>query len=136
MKRVTLLVACLCIPSCGYLVTPTASSDSDPEVCVRYGRYLHTPAFQNGPLLQHYAAEIKKRRLLTAEEMTAVQGRVIGIGMSECVLFASWGQPTRANRSVWKTGARTQYVYRDMGYYASTSRYVYVEDGKITGWQK
>lgn len=123
------------VSGCGHLVTSTAPTDSDAEVCERYGRYLHTRAYQSGPLLPQYLAEVQKRGLLSADEMAAVQARRIGIGMSECALFAAWGTPTRANRSVWRTGSRVQYVYRDMGYQISRSRYVYVEDGKITGWQ-
>jgi hypothetical protein len=125
----------LATSGCGHLLTSTAPTDSDAQVCERYGRYLHTRAFQDGPLLQDYAAEIKRRDLLTPEELAAVQSRQIGMGMSECVMFASWGAPTRANRAAWQGGHRTQYVYRDLGYYASTRRFVYVEAGKIVGWQ-
>lgn len=135
INRVIGTLLLMTVAGCGHLLTSTASTDSDFDVCERFGRYSSTKAFQDGPLVESYFQETQKRRLLTAQEYTAIRERQIGLGMSECALFASWGRPTRANRSVSRNGVRVQYVYRHSGYYASTTRYVYTEDGKITSWQ-
>jgi hypothetical protein len=136
MRRIALAAPLLvAIAGCGHLITSTASTDSDFDVCERFGRYSNTPAFQHGPLAESYFQETQKRQLLTAREYTAIRDRKIGVGMSECALIASWGRPTIANRSVSRYGVRVQYVYRSPGYYVSSARYVYTEDGRVTSWQ-
>jgi hypothetical protein len=58
-----------------------------------------------------------------------VQGREIWIGMSECELFASWGPPSKRNRTVGVGGTHVQNVYESQG------TYVYTENGRVTAWQ-
>jgi len=78
--------------------------------------------------------EAKSRELFTDEEIRLIKEQKIGIGMSEKALVTSWGNPTKINRSVRRYGVHKQYVY---GSYSRYSRptYVYVENGKVTGWQ-
>lgn len=65
---------------------------------------------------------------LPPKEQAAAQRNEIFIGMSEEGLRASWGGPNDINRTVTEHGEHKQYVYPG-------GRYVYVEDGKVTGWQ-
>jgi len=135
ITRALLVFALPTLASCGHLITSTASTDTDFDVCERFGRYSNTRAYQGGPLLESYFQETQKRQLLTTQEYTWIRDRKIGMGMSECALFASWGWPTSANRTVTRYGTRVQYVYRSTGYYTSTAAYVYTENGKVTSWQ-
>lgn len=54
-----------------------------------------------------------------------IEGEIF-IGMSEDALIESWGHPKRINETVGRWGVHKQYVY--------WSKYVYVENGKITSW--
>ena len=54
----------------------------------------------------------------------------IQIGFSAADVRASWGAPSKINRSVGEYGVHEQWVYR----YPSDV-YVYIEDGVVTGWQ-
>jgi|GEM_PF-2351927 len=53
--------------------------------------------------------------------------KTIWIGMTEEMLYDSWGQPKEINRTVTKYGEHKQCIY--------SSAYVYVENGVVTSWQ-
>ncbi len=66
---------------------------------------------------------------LTDEDRDAIAQQSIFIGMSEAALIASWGVPTQINRSAYEGAGRSdQYVYESRGVY------VYIEGGRVTGW--
>lgn len=56
------------------------------------------------------------------------------IGMSEEALIESLGKPDDINTSVGSWGVHKQYIYGGYGYTHAT--YIYVENGKITSYQK
>lgn len=60
----------------------------------------------------------------------------IQVGMTLAGLYAAWGFPKRANRSVGRFGVHIQHVY-EWGYYPDNHRtaYVYTENGILTSWQ-
>ena len=78
--------------------------------------------------------EVKARKLLSDEEIDLVKSKEIRLGMSEKALLASWGTPTKTNKSVSSFGVRKQFVYGTFSKYSSPT-YVYVENGKVTSWQ-
>lgn len=51
----------------------------------------------------------------------------IWIGMTEEMLYESWGKPSEVNRTVTKYGEYKQCIYY--------STYVYIENGVVTSWQ-
>ena len=54
--------------------------------------------------------------------------RMIWIGMTEAMLYDSWGQPEDINTTVTSYGSRKQFVY-------GSGQYVYVVNGKVDAWQ-
>lgn len=76
--------------------------------------------------------EARERGLFTSSEIDKIKDGKIWRDMSETALRASWGLPSDINKSVGSYGIHKQYVYGS--FYDRT--YVYVEDGKVTGWQK
>ena len=57
----------------------------------------------------------------------------IQIGMTEEQVLASWGLPSRANRSVGSWGVHKQWIY-ELPHYKCA--YLYIENGILTSWQK
>lgn len=101
------------------------------EFCVNYGEFLRgkdfSEQFGEGRSLENiFAAEAKRRNLNV--DRAAAKKEVIRMGMNECTLYASWGEPDRVNNSVGRWGVHKQHVY-DRG------QYVYTENGRITSWQ-
>jgi hypothetical protein len=72
---------------------------------------------------------VLKENGLTDKELEMINERKIFIGMSQCGLYASWGKPTKENKSVNRWSIRIQHIY---GY---NRNYVYTENGLITSWQ-
>lgn len=66
--------------------------------------------------------------LMTKEEVTLALNDKIQMGMNRCAVIASWGIPDRVNKSVSSGGISEQFVYNRW-------QYVYLTDGKVTGWQ-
>lgn len=60
----------------------------------------------------------------------AILNNKIFIGMSRSALIESWGRPQKINTTVTEYGKEEQFVYGNFG------PYVYVENGKVTSWQK
>lgn len=48
--------------------------------------------------------------------------------MSQCGMYAAWGDPVRENQSVGSWGRKIQHVYQ-------SRNYVYTENGRITSYQ-
>jgi hypothetical protein len=78
--------------------------------------------------------EARSRGLLKDYEIYLIKEKKIMTGMSETALILSWGYPTKINRSVGSYGVHKQFVYRGYSRY-SPSTYVYVKNGKVSGWQ-
>lgn len=78
--------------------------------------------------------EAFSRNLITSDEFNLIVDRKIRVGMSEKALIASWGYPSKVNRSVDRYGVHKQYVYGSYSKYSSPT-YVYVENDEVTGWQ-
>ncbi|MHB8079597.1 MAG: hypothetical protein ACYDIE_10125 [Candidatus Krumholzibacteriia bacterium] len=73
----------------------------------------------------------KQRAELAAKWGADLGGRIdrheIWIGMSSAMALASIGSPRERNRTVTASGVREQWVYAE--------RYLYFDDGILTGWQ-
>lgn len=78
--------------------------------------------------------EARTRGLITDDEIRLIKEKKIRIGMSETALIASWGYPSKINRSVGSYGVHKQFVYESYSKYSSPT-YVYVENGKVRSWQ-
>lgn len=72
------------------------------------------------------ARKLAATRGLRVDEALTKRER-IKLGISECQLFASFGLPERANRSVGSWGVHVQYIYG--------RTYVYTKNGTVTSWQ-
>lgn len=101
------------------------------EFCVKYGAFLRGEDFPHvlpdrKQLAGVFSSEIRRRKL--SVDVEAVKKEVIRIGMSECSLYASWGDPKDINSSVGRWGVHKQHVY-------GGRQYVYTENGRITAWQ-
>ena len=70
--------------------------------------------------------ELERRRTFTAVEWELIDSHEVKVGMSEAGLYCSWGK-ARANRTVTGGVEEKQYVY--------DSAYVYVTNGRVTGFQ-
>lgn len=116
-------------------VLPKAVREVEPlRLCTLYGQALRGQGFPAAP--PFYFHDVKfaeaalgkelRRRGLAADRKLAVAEK-IRIGMSHCALYAAWGEPDRVNRSVGIWGVHTQEIYGNA--------YVYVQNGKVTGWQ-
>jgi len=72
--------------------------------------------------------------LITKEDVGQISRREIKIGMSEQALIASWGKPTKINKTVGNLGVHKQYIYGSYSKYEKP-KYVYIDNGKVTSWQ-
>lgn len=118
----------------GCAVTPQAASSlNSGELCVRYGDRLKSGDL---PGAQIYRSEIDNRKLMLPRDNTeSIRRNEISIGMSLCALHASWGSPSRNNRTVTSRGVRVQHVYMNPYSRYRASAYVYTENGIVTSWQ-
>ena len=104
------------------------------DICHAYSRFL-----KGSSVIKNMEAELKKRKAIKAKNWKSIKENKIRIGMNECELFASWGDPSRlsysnTNKSCYeKIGCNVQYVYRPNQY--GSAQYVYVENGKVRAWQ-
>lgn len=101
------------------------------EFCVNYGGFLRGQDFSKqlgeGKALENiFIAEAKRRNLNV--DRVIVKKEIIRIGINECTLYASWGEPDKVNNSVGRWGVHKQHVY-------GRSQYVYTENGRVTSWQ-
>lgn len=134
MKKVLLVV--LFIGGCvSAQWTPEyVSGLADRELCVKAG--WKNQEANNTMLMQR---ELFRRNLMTRDELAMAKRGGVAIGMSECALLGSKGEPAsffacgNINQSVGSYGVHKQYVYRDCT--TKAAYYVYVENGKVTSWQ-
>lgn len=92
------------------------------------------PTFTSGAeleTLKHnrrlWAAEVRRRKLLTPNEWELVEQGKIAAGMSLCGLYASWGDPLRQNKTVLAGAVHIQHIYM--------RHYVYTAGDTVTAWQ-
>jgi hypothetical protein len=83
---------------------------------------------------ENIRAELIRRNVFTTDEMQMIDQGQIGIGMSQMAVICSWGYPYDVNKTVGSWGVRKQLVYRGTGTY-SKSKYIYIENEKVTSWQ-
>jgi len=78
--------------------------------------------------------ELKRRDIFTEREWNLINSKKISIGISRYALYASWGPPTKINRSVSKLGVHIQHIYGLYSRYTKR-RFVYTVNNKVSGWQ-
>ena len=102
-----------------------------PKFCVKYGLALRgqlpEPYNLATNLQQLFNAEAVRRRLHINKDLARRES--IKVGIDQCTLYASWGFPERANRSVGPWGVHSQLIYGDFG------PYVYVQNGVVRSYQ-
>ena len=74
-----------------------------------------------------------KNKGLSKKDLDIAKQNEIYIGMSQCGLYVSWGNPSDEHTSVNKYTKRIQHVY---GTNINNISYVYTENGKVTSWQQ
>lgn len=126
-RRVALLLAPSLLFACAAIIDPSrVPSLSDDALCAGYHQARE---FGSAELVNAYATEIKTRNLISEREWGIVYSNRVAMGISKCALYASWGYPTRENRSVGSWGIHTQHVY-------GSRQYVYTKNGSVTSWQQ
>jgi len=68
---------------------------------------------------------------LPKHELSNVKNLTLKLGMSRLGMYAVMGRPEDVNTTTTEHGASQQYVFGKF----PKSTYVYVENGKVTGWQ-
>lgn len=109
---------------------------NDEFACKAAGgdRYIDDLLFseRNKETMKHnqslWVKEVQRRGLLNESDWKLVSEKKIGVGMSQCALYLSWGKPTKENKSVYGNGVHIQHIYEN-------NQYVYTENGKVTSWQ-
>lgn len=102
------------------------------DFCVLYGHVARNEdvqdelSFDDHATLTRLTEKHRKARKLLINRALVLKSE-IRLGMSQCELYASWGEPTEENRSVGRWGVHVQHVYDDS--------YVYTENGRVTAWQ-
>jgi hypothetical protein len=97
--------------------------------CYGYGRVIRGedfPSFISAAAAKNVVKKEAARRKLQFNEKLVLDEK-IKIGMSQCQMYASWGEPNDENRSVGPWGVHIQHVYGNS--------YVYTENGKIKSYQ-
>ena len=99
------------------------------EFCICYGNALRNQTLANGydgPEAPGLVRQEAKRRKLRIVDTEAISEK-IKIGITQCQMLASWGEPRDKNRSVGSWGVHIQYIY--------SGAYVYIKNGVVTGFQ-
>ena len=103
---------------------------SNESLCLAIGtaiRESEVSGIGSYPELQDLVKkEATRRRLLI--DYALVSASKIRLGISECQLLASWGEPESRNRSVGPWGEHIQHVYAGQSF-------VYTENGRVKSWQ-
>lgn len=109
-------------------LTPnTASSDED-------SRAVTLKQWEAGTdvSLQGAARICEKHPDWSTDACKAVEQKKIFIGMTADEARASWGKPSRVNRTIYSTGVHEQWVY---DYGEGVEAFVYVKEGRVTAIQ-
>lgn len=106
------------------------SEVDDLSFCHHYG-YVNSN-WHTEKSIKTYDDEMKRRGILSDEELETVKKRKLSIGMPRCSVYAAWGSPSKENTTTTSYGTKIQHIYRG---FRSSSSYVYTENGKITGIQ-
>lgn len=93
------------------------------KFCAFYGESIRD---NRQDVLRAFRAEAAKRKIKLVEKAAASESVSLGIGV--CQLYAAWGLPISANRSVGSWGIDVQHVY-------GNGTYVYTRNGIVTSWQ-
>lgn len=132
MRTASLLAAAI-ITLSGCAASPDRiSASSDLEVCKSYA--VFSGGIGWGNRAAQYKEEILRRNLLTSEEWALAAEKKLRRGMSQCAMYASWGNPDRENRSVGSWGTSVQHIY-NAGLRYIPATYVYTRNGVVTSWQ-
>lgn len=128
-----LLISIIALALSGCAITQEQlSSRSDMDVCQSYGTFRKGIGW--GAMANSYREEIARRNLLSDEDMQLVEQGKLRIGMSKCAMYASWGRPDRENRTVYRGGTSTQYIF-NAGYKYIKPTYVYTDGDKVSALQ-
>ncbi|OWQ44253.1 hypothetical protein CDL60_26225 [Roseateles noduli] len=104
----------------------------DLDLCAAQGLLLRGESLTSMPPFLNSDDELLTkefaRRRLSFNRAQAKE-ETLSRGMSECSMAASYGRPTKRNRSVGSWGVRVQYVYEQLG------MYIYTRNGRVDSWQ-
>jgi hypothetical protein len=115
-------------------VPPVTEADvsrfTTTALCLRYGMAMRdNPADPQIPILRSELARRGQR--LDAEADDLIRSEKVRVGISTCVLTASWGVTSAENRTTTASGTRIQHVFG----FSGRRNYVYSENGRVTAIQ-
>jgi hypothetical protein len=108
-------------------------ASADPQ---RFGKANEAQQWKDAALREAWISalkrlqvrDVRRSRPWDQSDCERIDRAEIWIGMDSDQLTVSWGPPTRINRTVGTFGTNEQWVYGD-------SRYVYLDNGKVTSFQ-
>lgn len=126
------LPCALALVACATVSPERIASMKADELCASYSTLRSDPG-----LAAQVRKEIERRGLIAAADWSSIDRGSIRVGMPVCALYASWGSPSRENRTITGGGVSIQHVYSGYsGRYVSTrSNYAYTRNGVITAIQ-
>jgi hypothetical protein len=106
-------------------------NDSIADIINKKAKEESKPYFDN--LKIKIQQDINNRKSIFIKKYGKVNGEkvakgLIWIGMTEEMLYDSWGQPEDINTTVTSYGSKKQFVY-------GSGQYVYIVNGKVDAWQ-
>lgn len=99
--------------------------------CYFYGKAVRGEEelnFMSAEETKKLAKKEAARRKLSFNDSLILDEK-IKIGVSQCQMYAAWGEPKRESRSVGPWGVHIQHVYGDFG------PFVYTENGRVKSFQ-
>lgn len=142
MKSLILFLSASLIAGCASVPMTPESLATKSDVWVCESGYQIGNKMLLGEAPNHDEAisqELLRRKLVTPSELQFARSNRVQMGMSECALIISMDNPNKLgncgkiNSSTGSYGVHKQYVYRGCG--GGSTKYVYVENGKVTSWQ-
>lgn len=134
-QRLVIATGLMLCQACSTTPIGGVASLSTSQLCAHYGSALRG----SGSATQATAREALQQRSvsISAREEQSIAKETVYVGMSECALYASWGIPSRQNRTITAAGTNIQHVWAGYsGRYISTrSNYAYTTNGTVTAIQ-
>lgn len=125
---VFLLFAALLVAGCTTLTPSDVATLSDDELIQKASAFRDTPWIQMETGAELFK-EAERRGLIRPDYSGAAYMGNLKLGMNRNEAYiAMGGLPSKTNRTVGQWGVHEQLVYL-------SGAYVYLENGKVTGWQ-
>ena len=109
------------------------------DLCKAYASSGPQPPFGSfDPIrLDAIRSELESRQAVSESDWELIDKHKAHIGMQECALVASWGEPKKITHAETPTGLSAQYVFGSCPWddCPKSRQYAYVANGKVIGLQ-